>query len=177
MRPPDDVLEAVGTAIAGARRAVVGPRWAEPDKWHLTLQFLGPVAVLGPVVDALAEVGRLPSFPARLGGAGAFPNRRRARVVWIGAVEGAEPMIGVAAAVGRALAPLGYETERGPFRPHLTVARLRTPSDVAPVLDAIGEGSIGPAWTVDEVVLYGSRLSSAGARYTPLARVPLTAGA
>ena len=48
---------------------------------------------------------------------------------------------------------------------------------LAPVLDAIGEGSIGPAWTVDEVVLYGSRLSSAGARYTPLARVPLTAGA
>ena len=175
VRPPDDVLDAVEEALAPARRVMVGPRWAGRDQWHVTMQFLGPVVALAPVVDGLgAAMASLAPFPFRLGGSGAFPNARRARVIWIGAADGGGPMAAVAGAVNASLTPLGYEAETRPFRSHLTVARLRDPDDVTPVVAALGDGPVGEAWTVTEILLYQSRLSPSGSEYSVLARLPLT---
>lgn len=174
VRPPEAVLAGVEGAVAPARRSMVGPRWASPEQWHLTLQFLGPVGELAPVVDGLRAAARRPAFRFRLGGGGAFPSVRRGRVIWIGAVEGGDGLVGLAGAVTSTLVPLGYDAEPGRFRPHLTVARLRVPADVSPAVEAIGSAAVGPAWTVEEVVLYESRLSPRGATYTVLARVPLS---
>ena len=174
VRPPDAVLEAVEETLGPARKAMVGPRWAGRDQWHVTLQFLGPVPKLALVVDALAEaVAGLEPFRFQLGGSGAFPNPRRARVIWIGARDGAGPMAGVATAVTGALAPVGYEAEARPFRSHLTVARLRHPGDVGPALAALGDAPVGEAWTVEEILLYQSRLSPSGSQYSVLAALPL----
>jgi 2'-5' RNA ligase len=174
VRPPDEVLDAVAAAVATGRAVSDGLRWAGPEQWHLTLQFLGPLPRLAPVVDGLATaVGERDVFPFRLGGPGAFPKSRRARVVWIGAAAGGDALVGLAGAVSAALGPLGYEAERGPYRPHLTVARLRVPGDVGPVLAALGPEAVGPAFTVTEVVLYESRLSSQGSTYSVLERFPL----
>jgi 2'-5' RNA ligase len=174
VRPPDDVLAAVEERLAPARRVMVGPRWAGRDQWHVTLQFLGPVEALAPVVDGLtAAVAELEPFRFRLGGSGAFPNPRQARVIWLGALEGTEAMAGLAGAVTGALAPLGYEAEARPFRSHLTVARLRDPGDVTPALAALGGDPVGGAWTVEELVLYQSRLLPSGSQYSVLARLPL----
>jgi 2'-5' RNA ligase len=174
VRPPDEVLAAVAAAV-GAGRAVAGDlRWEQQDRYHLTLQFLGPLVRLAPVVDGLAAaVGERAAFPYRLGGAGAFPNARRARVVWIGAASGGDALVGLAGAVSAALKPLGYEAERGPLRPHLTVARRRVPGDVGPVLAALGPEPVGPVFTVGDVVLYESRPSSQGPTYSVLERFPL----
>ena len=174
VRPPDDVLDAVAAAVEPGRSVQVGLRWAGSDQWHVTLQFLGPVSRLAPVVEGLAAaVGERAVFPLRLGGAGAFPKPGRARVVWIGAASGGEELVGLAGAVGRALGPLGYEAEPRPFHPHLTVARLRVPDDVGAVLAALGPEAVGEAFTVGEVLLYESRLSPSGSTYSVLERFPL----
>ena len=174
VRPPDEVLAAVEEVLAPARRSMVGPRWAGPDQWHLTLQFLGPVGRVAEVVEGLEQAAAgLEPFSFRLGGGGAFPSLRRGRVIWIGATEGGEAMSALAAAVAGALAPLGYPGEDRRFSPHLTVARLRVPANVAEVVAALGKDPVGPAWTVDHVTLYQSRLSPKGATYSPLARLPL----
>ena len=68
--------------------------------------------------------------------------------------------------------PLGYPREERPYHPHLTVARVKEPGPARPLLDAIGPEAVGPAWTVDEVVLYESRTASAGATYTVLGASP-----
>jgi 2'-5' RNA ligase len=178
VRPPEEVLAAVEEALVPARRCMVGPRWAGADQWHLTLQFLGPVRRVAEVVEAVerATTGLEP-FSFRLGGGGAFPSLRRGRVIWIGAVEGGEAMSTLAAAVVGALSPLGYPGEDRRFSPHLTVARLRVPSNVAEVVAALGTDPVGPAWTVGDVTVYQSRLSPKGATYSPLARLPLGRGA
>jgi RNA 2',3'-cyclic 3'-phosphodiesterase len=174
VRPPEDVLDALATAIDPGRSVQVGLRWATRDQWHVTLQFLGPVSRLAPVVDGLAAaVAGRPAFPFRLGGAGAFPKPGRARVLWIGAAAGGEELVGLAAAVSGALGPLGYEAEQRPFHPHLTVARLRVPDDVGAVLAALGGEAVGEAFTVGEVLLYQSRLSPQGSAYSVLERLPL----
>jgi len=76
-----------------------------------------------------------------------------------------------AAALGAALVAADlHEAEPRPFRPHVTVARVRrgarAPSGRFP-------DPPRPELTTTEVVLYRSELSPGGARYTALRRVPL----
>jgi 2'-5' RNA ligase len=172
--PPEDVLDAVAAAVGPVRSVREGLRWEQRERYHLTLQFLGPVARSAAVVDGLAAVaGEWAAFPFRLGGAGAFPKPGRARVVWIGAATGGADLSGLAAAVGTALGPLGYEPDHRELHPHLTLARLKVPDDVREVLAALGTEPVGEAFTVGEVVLYQSVLSAQGPTYTPLERFPL----
>ena len=174
VKPPEDALEAVAAATQAARSVRVGLRWEQRDRYHLTLQFLGPVRELTPVVEGLAAaVAGLAAFPARLGGAGAFPKPGRARVVWMGTAAGGGDVVALAGAVAGGLRPLGYEPDRKEFHPHLTLARLKVPDNVSDVLAAIGPGPVGEAFTVDEVVLYQSVLSPKGPTYTALERLPL----
>ena len=174
VKPPEDVLDAVAASVARARSVRVGLRWEQRERYHLTLQFLGPVRKLAPVVDGLASVlGDRTAFSFQLGGAGAFPKPGRARVVWMGAAAGGSDLVGLAGAVAGGLGPVGYEPDRKEFHPHLTLARLKVPDNVAEVLRAIGPEPVGEAFTVGEVVLYQSELSSKGPTYTVLERLPL----
>ena len=174
VKPPEDVLEAVAAAVEPARSLRVGLRWEQRERYHLTLQFLGAVRELAALADALATAARdRDAFSFRLGGAGAFPKPGRARVVWIGPAGGGDDLVGLAGALSGALRPLGYEPDRQALHPHLTVARLKVPGDVADVLAAIGPGAVGESFTVREAVLYRSELSSKGPTYTALERFPL----
>jgi 2'-5' RNA ligase len=170
VRPPEEVLDAVAARLGE-------PLARRRSQWHFTLVFLGAVARLAPVQDAVAEVAAAQApFPLRVGGAGAFPNERRARVVWLGLEEGRAGLEALNAALGAALEPLGYAREGRQYHPHLTIDRLRVPGPVGHVLEAVGSGPVGPEWTVGEVVLYQSRTSPAGATYTALGRFPLGTG-
>jgi 2'-5' RNA ligase len=60
--------------------------------------------------------------------------------------------------------------ERRPFQGHLTVARLREPGRV-PIARVAGPDRV--AVEVREVVLFRSDLRREGARYVPIARLPL----
>jgi len=141
-------------------------------QWHLTLQFLGDDADIDAVCAALASLdtdgGRI-----RMGGAGAFPDPRQARVLWLGLSEGADVVSRLAAAVEDRTAPLGHPRETRPFRPHVTLARFRAPSDVRNMISEIGTDPIGPAWDVDAVIVYESRRDADGARYVERGTVAL----
>ena len=174
VKPPEEVLDAVASAVEPARSVRVGLRWEQRERYHLTLQFLGAVQKLAPVVDGLAAaLGDRTAFPFQLGGAGAFPKPGRARVVWIGPAVGGADLVELGAAVAGGLRPHGFEPDRKEFHPHLTLARLKVPDNVAEVLAAIGSEPVGEPFTVGEVVLYQSQLSSKGPTYTVLERFPL----
>jgi RNA 2',3'-cyclic 3'-phosphodiesterase len=168
------VLDAVAAVVQPARSLRVGLRWEQRERYHLTLQFLGPVARLAPVMEGLAAAARERGpFTFRLGGAGAFPKPGRARVVWIGATVGGDELAGLAGAVADALTPVGHEPDRKELHPHLTVARLKVPDDVREVLAGIGPEPVGDPFTIGEVVLYQSELSPKGPTYTVLERFSL----
>jgi 2'-5' RNA ligase len=173
--PPDDVLDAVGNVLR--RLEVPGARITRRDQWHLTLQFLGNRAELDPVTAALGELALRPGS-VRLGDFGGFPKERRARVLWLGVVEGGPFLTQLVAAVGALLAPLGYAPEEREYHPHLTLARWKAPADLREAVAALETGPVGPAWTVDEVVLFESFTRSTGAEHVERARFRLgTAGA
>lgn len=175
---PGDVRAALD-AWSRSLDAKRGWRFLAPRTWHLTLRFYGEVddAVsreLEHGVRALAE--RSEPFALRFGGCGAFPPKGAPRVFWVGVVEGREPLAGLAAGAEEHAVALGFEPERRPFRPHLTVARARrdgprprVPSDSGPPSDACG-------FDVQEIVLMRSHLGPEGARYEPVVRAALAGG-
>jgi 2'-5' RNA ligase len=121
-------------------------RWSRPEQRHLTLKFFGAVPDLAPVAQFVAEsVRRREPFSLSLGGGGAFPNARRASVLWLGVHEGSDRLAELAAP---------FATDDRPYRAHLTLARVSKARDLRAAVDALdGCGTIEP-WTVEEVVLY-----------------------
>lgn len=141
-------------------------RRSPPENWHLTLRYLGPVdqVTYERFLHGLAEVSAASAFRISLSEIGAFPNPRRATVVWVGVGEGREALGLLAETAEEAAVSAGLESEERPFRPHLTLSRIRPPADV---MGLIGEPVPG-RWRADRVVVYRSVPSDGGHRYEPL---------
>ena len=160
---PDAVLDAVAERAA---KLTIPGRPTTRDQWHVTLQFLGNRADVDAVIGALSGL-EVEGGTARLGGAGAFPRPARGSVLWLGFVEGGPVMQRLAEAVMQRTESLGYERDDRPYQPHLTLARCRTPSDLRSVVAAIGDGPVGPAWTIGSLTVYESKTHRDGAQYIP----------
>lgn len=177
---PDALIERLARIVRALAEAAprADVRWVEPEKLHVTLQFLGEVrdGEVDALVDALrAEAAAHVPFSVAVAGLGAFPGLRRARVLWAGIATGLAPLARVAGGVAHRLAPLGFAPEARPFRGHVTLARVRSPRGLGALVDAVARmpaDALG-AWTAREIVLYRSRLRPTGSEYTAVARLPL----
>jgi 2'-5' RNA ligase len=154
-------------------------RAADPAVWrpvpseslHVTLAFLG--ATDPGLVDQLGAALRAAAGPPprlRLADSLLLPPRRP-RVLCAALDDPDGELATLQSRVSAGLAATGaYAPEVRPFRPHVTVARLRRGvaaprvADVAPARVEVPGSS---------VTLFASRLSPAGARYEALVRVPL----
>jgi 2'-5' RNA ligase len=172
---PPELRQAIHAAAAPLRDTRLAVKWVDPDGVHLTLKFLGDV-----VDERLPEIGAaldracagMRGFPVALGGFGAFPSGRRARVIWLGC-EAAPPLELLQHAVEREYAALGFPVEGRPFRPHLTLGRARDRGGVRGLETLLETTTFDAPWAVTAVDLMESVLTRGGARYTPRHRVPL----
>ena len=167
------LLGALESAIAPLRAEVPDIAWVPPQKRHLTLKFLGDVpedrvASVVALTDAVAH-GHRP-FGMQLRGIGAFPNFRRARVVWIG-VE-AEPRLELLhhdlEVAGESA---GFDIEGRAFRPHITLARVRVPlaaDHMRRLARAARRIDFSAEQEIAGITLFESTLAQAGAPYRRL---------
>ncbi len=144
-----------------------------PQNWHLTLRFLGDVAPdrYDRLLFELSEADLGEPFAMSYGGLGAFPKPGKATVLWLGVDRGEAAVTELAAAVERATVAAGFPPEDRPFRPHLTLARIRPPRDVWRWLEAEPVPPLGVA--VGAVGVYQSHLGDGSARYELLDEIPL----
>jgi 2'-5' RNA ligase len=166
---PAPVLAALDDAIAPHRDLVPGARWAPLANQHVTLKFLGHVpAERSPAIEGVcAEVARtLQPADISVEGLGAFPNAKRARVLWAGIGDPVGLLTTMAARLDIGLQPLGFEPEDRDFTPHLTLARLKRPAPVRALLEQVEFHS--ESFRLDALSLYLSKLSPKGARYEVL---------
>jgi 2'-5' RNA ligase len=156
-------------------------KWVTPETMHLTLHFLGETqATLVPRLCTALDTALAgqPAAELWLDSAGAFPSLRRPSVVWAG-VGGDTTRLGRAhAALGGALDELGLPRETRPFRPHLTLGRVRreaSPAQLAQLGAAITAlpALARAAWQAERVVLFRSQLQPGGPMYTELHVVKL----
>ena len=150
LAPPADVLADVAAALGPARELQPDLRWIPVERWHLTLAFYGdvPDESLPGVIDLVErKLSRgPPSEPIELSFSGAGQFSRRA--LWVG-VDGDVDRL-------RALAR-SVTTDRRPYRPHLTVARLRGAQDASRAVEALTSYA-GPPWRAETVHLVRSFL-------------------
>jgi 2'-5' RNA ligase len=176
---------AVQTEIADAARALArelsGVSWSKkPENLHVTMKFLGPVA-LDRLDRLAAELGGalapVPRFDLALRGWGAFPSARHARVVFV-ALEDSAALGGVAEIVEAVSERYGFEREKRRFTGHVTVGRAkeRAGVDASAALEREAAREFGRV-TVDEVHVYESHLGRGGSTYVLRHRAPLGARA
>ncbi len=176
--PPEPVRDDLARVVGGLRVATavergVNTRLVPPDRWHVTLAFLGDVddhrlPDAAGVLSAAAAGATPPTL--RLAGGGRF-GRGRFTLLWAGVTGDLAPL---AAAVRAGLKRARLPFDNKPLNPHLTLAR---PGDRVPREDvdadraALGEYA-GPSWQADEIVLVRSH-NGPHPRYEPQAAARL----
>ena len=155
-------------------------RWIPAANIHLTLKFLGDIepARVPEIKTQLDAASRLTTpFVLNAKGVGVFPNRRQARVMWVGLIGDLGQLERFKQTIESGLASLGFKRDRRPFRAHLTIGRMRQRPDpkalgvlVEPLKDETGE-----PFTIDQIRFYQSVLRPSGAEYKLLHTASLAA--
>jgi 2'-5' RNA ligase len=153
-------------------------RWVPPGNQHLTLKFLGEV-ITGQrrrVEEALQDSTQSRSaLDLRPGRPGVFFRGGIPQVLWWGLAGETEKLVQLARAVDRALSRCGFPRERRPFKPHLTLGRVKGPGPFAPEIFRELEAPRF-SWRAKEILLMRSHLRPRGAVYEVLRVFPLAGG-
>jgi RNA 2',3'-cyclic 3'-phosphodiesterase len=168
---PEEVLRPLNERLALLKPRLPHASWVRPETQHLTFAFLGEQDES--VVEKIC-IGNGDGFEALLNGCGFFPNRRHARVGWVGA-EPEDRFCAIAAKVRDGVRKAGVEFEENEFRPHLTLMRIRDhwpPLATETFEKGLRDYRSAP-FAVDHVTLFVSQLSSKGAIHTPLRKFSL----
>jgi 2'-5' RNA ligase len=151
-------------------------RWVRPEGLHLTLKFLGTVEESRvPAVEQafVAACVGTPSLSLSLRDFGTFPAARRPRVIWAG-LEADPALELLAHRLESQFEAVGFPVEGRPFRPHVTLGRVKEgkwlPGDVAAELQ---EAHPAASHLADRVVLFESQPAAGGARYRVVREVRL----
>ena len=172
-----EAKEELSRVIDVLRSSGADAKWVRPEAMHLTLKFLGDVSEnsVEKIKPLLQEIARKTGpFDLILDGIGVFPDWRNVKVIWAGISEGADKAEILAKAVEGAMAGIGFEKETRPFRPHLTLGRIKGARKKDELKKAAQGLAVKTAKSfVSEIVMFRSDLTSEGAIHTPLASFKL----
>ena len=177
--PPDEVRQSLGRIQDRLKKTVDGPvRWAAPAGIHLTLKFFGDILPedVARISEAVAaDVAGIGPLSLEIKTLGVFPDSRRPRIIWLGTTGDADRLQMLQGKLDRSFGKLGFPQEDRPFRPHWTLARIKTPTGVTGLPRALetGQDLSAGKFTAEKIVLFRSELQPKGAVYTKLAEYPL----
>ena len=155
---PDAVRHALEPQIEQLRPLAPDIAWEVPERWHVTLSFLGNVepSVLRDLEPRLERAAsRTDPFRLQLSGVGRFGNR--VLHVKIDGQRAALRRLAERTSASARRAGVAMREER--YRPHVTVARARRRVELRPLVEA-GRGVASAEWLVTEFVVVNSVLGS-----------------
>lgn len=177
---PATIRDAIYADTAAVRAATNAVKWTAAPLLHLTLKFLGEhrEALVPEFTTAIGMVASLHhAIDIRTTEIGAFPNFRRARVVWVG-MTGETELRALAHALDETFVGFGIPAESRVFRAHMTLGRVKGELSAADAR-ALAEAAVRPreprGVAVRTVDLMHSELGPGGPRYSVLATAPLHA--
>lgn len=170
-----EIRNRIAEFIAQLKPRVANARWVRPEGLHITLKFLGNVTeekVL-PIERALQPI-QAAKFPITVQNVGIFPSPKSPRVLWLGIDAGLE-LVHLAERVDEKMSSCGFEREKRPFSPHVTLARLAERGK-KPDLNFLVSGPKPTFGTMmaKHFHLYESKLGPQGSRYSKLATFALS---
>lgn len=163
---PEDVRAGLAEAVAPVHERFPKARWVPTQNQHVTVKFLGSThpRLVEWVTETVSSIAREhPTLATRVEGLGAFPNSRRARVLWAGLDDAGGGLERLAAGLDETLAR-EFAPEKRAFTPHLTLARFEPPAGLEP-LEVAFESE---PFEIDRIVLFRSHLRRPAPVYEPL---------
>lgn len=161
---PDAATAAALHARGGELCAACGGRVMRRDTVHLTLAFLGDVALSRlSALEAVADSTRAQRFVLELDRVGSWHGNR---ILWTGCAQVPDALQALAHKLDTGLRAAGFDLETRAFNPHVTLVRgaARAPQEA---------GTAAIRWRVASFTLVASERDAAGARYRTLGRWPL----
>jgi RNA 2',3'-cyclic 3'-phosphodiesterase len=176
--PPEEIFREIIKIQERLRKTIKGDiRWVRPEGIHLTLKFFGyvyqsDVANISLVVKN--NVAGMKALTLNVRTLGAFPTVTRPRVLWLGIDGDTEELINLQAKTDTDFQEYGFKKEERPFRPHLTLARVKEPKELVGLAEAVkkNEDYVAGSFTVNGLTLFKSDLRPTGAIYTKLSDFP-----
>lgn len=170
-----EIPSPIAFSLSLLRGGLPGARWVDSENYHVTLRFIGDIdqRTADEVARALARVDR-PGFELSLEGLDALGGRKPHSIA--ACVKASPALRELQAQHERILQRIGLEPERRRFRPHVTLARIRSVSqgDAAVYLALRGDFRTAP-FPVGRFVLLSSRDSKGGGPYIMEEAYPLAA--
>ena len=152
-------------------------KWEAENKFHVTIKFLGNVGentlpdILSTVKNA---VTRHNQFSVIYQTIGAFPNKNRPRVLWVGCTNSDHKLMEIKNNLDYVLTPYGFEIEDRQFNPHVTLGRIKSPSGIKNLIQKLENVTFQPRQvSITEILVVKSILKSSGSEYTTLLTIPL----
>ena len=168
---PWDVAETLKRRQSG----LPGAKWRSEEQLHVTLAFYGEVGERQ-ADDLAGELARIPGgpFEIELKGVGAFGDDHRSHTLWAG-LEPSERLTVLAGRCKSAAERAGIRMEPRLYRPHLTLAYLKTQTNPDRIGAWITSHNLlhSPPIRVDRFGLYSSALKGEGSVYTLEREYPL----
>lgn len=170
---PASVIDELSEITRPLRSHFTGFRWTTPDSWHITLQFLGNTnqETCDCVVSRLRAL-QSRAVPVRLEGFDCFARTG----AFFAGVAVSPQLESLQQRVTAANRNCGFEPERRPYHPHLTLARSKREVNIEELWALTGRVSrtgFAPEFLAREFVLYESFLGRKGSQYEIRARFPL----
>ena len=177
------VQRVLGQVIERFAGALPNLRWVDAAGIHLTLAFLGELdddRLALAMEAARAATRNFPAFDYRLTASGTFGSPQQPRVIWMGIEDRplaqlhGSPLQRLHSNLNRELERRGFETEKRPFSPHLTLARVKYPltpieqQTLQRLLHSKQEQANPTFYKANSLNVMKSELSRAGAKYTVL---------
>jgi RNA 2',3'-cyclic 3'-phosphodiesterase len=175
---PADVLNGISAVQARVKESLQGQiRWVKPEGIHLTLKFFGHVfekdiAAISRI--ATDHVSGMKPLALDIGTLGVFPDINRPRVIWLGIGHDVEPLIMLQRSLDEGFYGCGFAKEERPFKPHLTLARIKDHKGLIGLAKIMEKSNNYTAGSFDatKLKLFKSQLKPDGAVYTQLASFP-----
>jgi 2'-5' RNA ligase len=177
---PEDILQAMSRLQEKLKREINGRiSWTRPQGQHLTIKFFGDISVEDVKNICAAAQNRIvsgQSLNLKIEKLGVFPDTRKPRVLWCGVSGDTEKLSVLQKQLESDFAGIGFPMEDRPFRPHLTLGRIKDSRDISGISEVLTKYSAFAAgeFTCKELILFQSKLSPQGATYTKLAEFALS---
>ncbi len=172
---PEDIKKKIASIVDNLKDRLPGLSWVRPATLHVTVKFLGGVEKerIEPIKEILERIGsETRPFELTIAGMGGFPSLRMPRVLWIG-IEISQELAELHRKVTQEISGLGFEEEKRPFRPHLTICRARDEAQRRRLSRELArfEPAICETFVAEGIILFKSELNPGGAIHTPLRHI------
>lgn len=151
-------------------------KWDTPEKFHITLKFLGNCSkeLLTQLMSSLqSSLQDVHSFEIVYRTIGGFPTIEHPKVVWVGA-EMSQSLDQLHITVEETCTKLGFTKEDRRFHPHITLGRVKGNRSLHRLTEKLKSVTLEPLHVLySEVLLMRSELQPTGSIYTLLNSIPL----